>query len=669
MKKFILSHKKEIGLGLVVFLQFLAIAIYNFKFLRLQVDFDSSSGFMQLVEIWKQKTFLIEDWEYQTTLGWDIPMSLAVFFYAVTKNVFFSMGLANVIITLCMIVVIYDILRECKITVANRLFCLMIFLMPYSRGQLGYAPMLFTGTASYSFKILIPLLLLDAYLRFRDNKKRKLSFVIAGLGIALSFLTGLSSGVYVLLCGVLPLIISFVVTLVIRRDYKGLLEKRKIIIYAALFCGMIGFVINSSLNLVSHTNTMNFLTADKVCSNLGNCIVAIWELFGGFARGREVPIISLEGIVQLCGWFIGSFIIFVIIFYFIKVLRGRENREIIHGIVGIQFVNFMVFVLADLSYTENQFEARYHIIPIVLGMLLVPFFFKDMEERISKSFRNALILVLTFALICSGVFGFKAYYQETLINQRTEALTEITEYAKKNDIKMVYAMASGNTLGDGRIMRVCDLDLPVCTISTLNEIIAWGASTRYFENGSCKGKTMLMLPEEEKDNIPVYLRKQYTYQTTMCGHLIYVSKRNPIDCISGLNKNIRRVVDFPYSPGYIIGGELQEDGSLHVSGEAGIKLYGPDIQPIGGNYIVTLKLAEEVAADKGKTVGKFGMYDSQGNLWYETEIKGGTKKAVLYNARMKSTDDKFHFVVTTEEGIEMYIDSIVTKRIEDKENP
>lgn len=67
------KYKKEMIFGSILAVQLMALLFYNMTKLRYQADFDSSSGMLQLAEIGRQKTFLIKDWGYQTTLGWDIP--------------------------------------------------------------------------------------------------------------------------------------------------------------------------------------------------------------------------------------------------------------------------------------------------------------------------------------------------------------------------------------------------------------------------------------------------------------------------------------------------------------------------------------------------------------------------------------------------------------------
>ena len=63
----------------------------------------------------------------------------------------------------------YDILKQADVK-KMRLLAVLFLLTPYSTGQLGYMPMLFTSAGSYAYKLLVPLLLIDILVRMHKGR-------------------------------------------------------------------------------------------------------------------------------------------------------------------------------------------------------------------------------------------------------------------------------------------------------------------------------------------------------------------------------------------------------------------------------------------------------------------------------------------------------------------
>ena len=72
--------KAEGILFLIVIAQILYLLIYNLFRTNYAVNFDSSEYMIQAMQIWNQKTLLIEDYYYSTMLTWDMPTLLAALF-------------------------------------------------------------------------------------------------------------------------------------------------------------------------------------------------------------------------------------------------------------------------------------------------------------------------------------------------------------------------------------------------------------------------------------------------------------------------------------------------------------------------------------------------------------------------------------------------------------
>ena len=275
------KYKKEMIFGSILAVQLMALLFYNLTKLRYQADFDSSSGMLQLAEIGRQKTFLIKDWGYQTTLGWDIPLVIAVLFYAVTKNVFLSMGIANNIIIIGYVLVFIDILKRCGVKKINIMVSLILLFTPYTLGQLGYVPMLFTGTASYSIKLLITFLLIDLMIRIENNISMRKNGWILALYLLFSLLSGISSGIYMLISGIFPVILYVFLRMLSKNNLRVLFSMQMLVPVLGTIAFVIGVILSRLMGIQNAAVSMRLLSAEKMADNFLKCFVGIFELFGG----------------------------------------------------------------------------------------------------------------------------------------------------------------------------------------------------------------------------------------------------------------------------------------------------------------------------------------------------------------------------------------------------
>lgn len=662
--KIITKHKKEIVFGSIVVMQFLAIFIYNLFKIKYQADYDSSTGTAWLAEVGRQKKLLIDHWEYTTNVGWDIPLILAVPLYMLTGHIFVSMGFANNLIMMVSLLVIWDVLKQYKIRTGNILIVLSVFLVPYTLGQLGYLPMMFTGTASYIMKALIPLTMLDVIVRVERGSKKTTAKIVTGVLLifvmGLAFLTGLSSGPYLLICGLFPFVVYLALRSLVENDLRVLVKKYSLAVYAGILASAAGVVAAGLLGLSSKAGELTFVTTEKFASNALSCFVGIWDMFGGIREGEALPILSARGIISLCSICIASYVVWIILYYAVRVLRKKETRTLVFVVLCVQVVNLCVFLLANLAYRENIFESRYHIIPMVSAMLLTGLFAEDMEKTWNALCRRGVSLVLAVCVLLCSVSKFFVFYRRVETSS-VMRLSGITEVAQKQDVDLIYFLAYDNFLGDGRILRVCDPEIQVSTLLDYNMGITWGASEYFFENSCHEGKIMAVVPKKYAKKLPQHMRKRMELVDTVQGYRLYVASENIFDCSTVLREDSKKVVDFPYSPNYQIGGEINDMGELEIRDEGGLQLFGPCIEPINGVYDITLNYETKTDAAKGMSIGKFNVYDSENNILSSTDIISGEEQCILKDVKLG--EKSFHYTIDTIPNSGLLVRSIVSERI------
>ena len=89
------KRKVELILLSLVAIQILYLLVFNVCRMKYMVNFDSNTYLVQVMQIWKQRTLLIEDYYYSTMLTWDMPTLPAVVFYAIFRDVFLAYALAD----------------------------------------------------------------------------------------------------------------------------------------------------------------------------------------------------------------------------------------------------------------------------------------------------------------------------------------------------------------------------------------------------------------------------------------------------------------------------------------------------------------------------------------------------------------------------------------------
>ena len=183
------------------------------------IDFDSSSAYLHEMEMGSQGRIFPSEYSYQATLDLDSASLISAFLYHFTGNIFLSRGITNNLVVILYIYVVNCVLLRLSVSARWRRFGILLFLIPYSMIMLGYWRMLFVGGGFFAFRALVPLLMislildLDAKRRFREYAFRMI------LMLVIVFLGGLSSGAYLLLCAVCPLILWEIVRAFLKGDY------------------------------------------------------------------------------------------------------------------------------------------------------------------------------------------------------------------------------------------------------------------------------------------------------------------------------------------------------------------------------------------------------------------------------------------------------------------
>ena len=293
-----------------VIAQLLLIFVFNLTHLKYEAGFDSSAAMAQAMEIWNQKSIFLKHWDYQSTLGLDSVIIPASIFYGITHNIFLAYGIADCLGVLLYIYIFRDIFKMLQLPKLVRMIVYVLLLTPYSLEPLGYMPMMFTGAAYYIIKVLIPIMLIDILLKIRLEIPVRRYLHILITYFAAVYLTALSCGLYLLICGLLPIILYELFTVICSGSFKNFLSKNTLLLAASLVIYGLGYASAKIYGADIFTNEMVLTTAENFVNNFAKCIIGIAELFGALPN-QKIVVTSAFGIHYLSH--MAAFLLFVII--------------------------------------------------------------------------------------------------------------------------------------------------------------------------------------------------------------------------------------------------------------------------------------------------------------------------------------------------------------------
>ena len=143
---------------IVVVFEIAALVYYNLFHMADMVDCDLAKLMSHVVEMARNHTLFVPGWSYGTTGEMDCSTLLALPLYLLTGNIYLSFALANIVNLGLWFLVLHE-LCECMGLSGNvRRMVLAFVFTAYDLGMLEYANMLFIGGGQYTYKALIPLI-------------------------------------------------------------------------------------------------------------------------------------------------------------------------------------------------------------------------------------------------------------------------------------------------------------------------------------------------------------------------------------------------------------------------------------------------------------------------------------------------------------------------------
>lgn len=654
-KTWIKEHWLEILLCVGIVIQIGALAVFNLTRLPYESNYDSSCAYAQIVEMWRQKRILLKDWAYQTTLGIDSPVLLGALFYGITKNAFTAFGLANIVTVIVYACLFYDILKQADVKKNMRLLAVLFLLTPYSTGQLGYMPMLFTSAGSYAYKLLVPLLLIDILVRMHKGQEIKKYWYLILFATFFVFDTAVSSGEYILLCAVLPLVGYEILHVLIGNDIKQIFNKRLgfLILESAIY--VVGIKVGRRTGIIESVGSQMMLTKAKhFPSVIAKCLTGIFQLFGGIPDYEDIPVTQTYGMMYLFRFFLAAVILASWI-YLLKHLKENEKyKELVGMITCIFAVNLIVLIFANVNYATKTFEYRYHLIGMIPMILLTSIAASDLWEK-RKLLEQTIVLVTIVLLLFVNVYDYKNYMRDCYNYQGD--MQGITLTAEQEGVHLIITIGS-ESISMGRCMRNVNPNVEISTWGGYNHGVGWGASTYYFDNAHLKTPYMVLMTQKEYELMPKQIAKQLEEVQTFGLFQLYRVKENVLDGDntlpqSGTNR------DFCYSSGYEYWGKMESDGNVLSSGKKETVLRS-NKKKIKRDATYDMIVHYEVIQAKEDSAAVFRVRNAQDEIIAEQEMPKDATEIRIRDVSVTQSMEWIRYRINAQKGSKIRIKSIET---------
>lgn len=518
---------------LVFAAQMAALCYFNFTQLRNHMGYDASWNFLRAAMIWQEKTLVSPAWSETTNLHLDTHWPLASLLYGLTGNILLSFGIANTVMLVLILYVLYRILVRLDVGRNGRLIALNLVICPYLTTEfslfndLGYFSNVLTGASYYTLRVLAALLILLELLRLEQGQRSggepRLG-ILAWVIWPICLLCGFSSGVYLIVVLLFPCLVWVLERAVLRNDWKQLLRKESVFVYICTGCVAAGKALALlGAHFTALDSSRQWTSLTNLWKNFGAVIQGFMKLFQALPVGEDdKPLMTPAGLSRVFILAVFGIVVCGMAWAIVRTVKNRKKEDgLLLLLVNIVLVSFLVFGLYNVCYGENIFEERYLITVFFAGVILTGVFFGRLEK-------GRVLTVLLSLTMAGSLFAVDAHSDYNYLRTTNDAwqMDEIQALAEKQEAGVVYFWGDDLTV-IGRVLRACDLNRVYKTLPDQGGwFIHWGDYTRYDNPEEYSGPTLLVCPKD-KDLVPESVLENYTLLEELDQVAVYGSERNP----------------------------------------------------------------------------------------------------------------------------------------------
>lgn len=615
------SQKKMLTICVfcIVSLQLSLLWIFNWKYSLFLLDMDSAWALRHAIEMWREKSLFLDSFVYLSSLELDAATFFAVPLYSLLGNWSAALSICHLIVILAFLAVIIDIGRQAGADLWASGLAASFVLTPWSTGALSYSYMLFMVGGQYAFRILTVLVLIDLLLQ---KSKRKKFFILLVFYGFLLLLTSVSTGNYIFLMGILPVLVYEIIEIISQQTLKG---KRWILILfaASFFLVWLGLQIREPAG-ESHRSNLSLVNAQGLVQNIWNCITGIFLLTGSTVEQPKTAALSLSGIL-MAGKFLFTLICMGIVPYLLSRLHAFSKKPVVGMASAIALLNLFVLLITNTRYGSGIFEFRYHLLWFCIWLIVVAFCIfwvtdPEMGACPNAWARWALLACSLFLILFCTAGGWKKTRQE--VSQSIYPLCRtVQEQASQQQADSVLSITQNFSLG--AILRVLDLERPIYDLQMQENAYTLFIGDYYDNQADATdlgSKNLLLASPDQFEALPSYIQNRYTSWQEAGTYRLYWTEQNPWDLQMGFPDDVGVEKDYPYTNGYTTEcGVFLDSGILQSNGTGGELLSASGIAATPGNYSLSL----QYQSDQTGVIGSLELIsENTGQILASQELLG-----------------------------------------------
>ncbi len=608
-------------------------------------DQDFAKIVRHIVEMGDRRKILLPHWDYLTTGEFDCAAPVALIIYMLTGNISLGFGIANIVNIFLWGFVIFKLFSLAGLDIRYKLLAFAMVILPYDFGMLSYTNMMFFCGGQYVNKTLVPVLLITALVLSPKDWKKPGNILVYVLLLFLSFLTALSGGLYVLVCGIAPIVVCLIISFISgkNREYLGY---RALVSIAVVILALFGRKLCNRVGVDPASNSLTIRSTNDYVSVLNDVVNNFLQLFKPFfTSGVEAT--SFNGIIVCLRWVIVFVVIMGLSFipraFGLYLCKDEEKRELsIRAMVEMMLVSVFAWNAVILFMTMSS--PRYHLIGSISLMLVSVFAVEAFLEKgqdvvkalVAIALGTAIALVNYSSVYDMGMGYFEAgkRYYDLSIDQ----CNELISYLDENGIDTVFFVDNTEL---PEFLRAYDKSRVYETYLADNgSVINYDFYYTERDRSAYSDRNLLLVEGDSKEKLPEYITENYTKVQDFGRYEAFLSDTNPIDGMVLIEAGLT-TIDMATTPGYKYVGKIDGSGWLHT-GEEG-KVLESDLLYFSeaGNVVVNYSVDEPTAT-------KIILYDYDENY--------GRSENTSFEALPESTKAEFnvehagYYLITVEKA-------------------
>lgn len=426
------------------------------------LDGDSSTQILKVMEMAKAGSLSLPNWNDTTSLLLDTPLMLAALLMPLFGNAFTTYGAGNILLLAAFVYALWQLLRRASCPLPLRLTALFLLLTPYSYTEmLGYANCMVVQSAHYLMRALYMVYLLYALVQLERREKGFGHLVTWLFTLGLGAWIALSSGLFLLLLVLLPVIAGFVLRAFAANRPRLLLGPgAAFLVLNLLGFGAGYFVQRYVIHFASRDAVIAWNSYTEFLPNLSKVVQGYFKLTNALPAVGGVTVLSGRGIAFGIA-FVAAMAVPAGVFVCLWRIAHRpaaacRAASSVRGLLfacllGIVGVDTLILIGASLAYGEQVYESRYLIFLFAAGVLLLALCLPWLK-RAGGLYAPAVVLLAGVAaanaFLCDAGYIASPTYDFSTAQAVTAALDEAYP-----DVRVVYMVSNDH---DRKVLRLAD---------------------------------------------------------------------------------------------------------------------------------------------------------------------------------------------------------------------